>query len=61
MEKIRKEIHLPLQIVKDLKIVAAQADKSAKKYIEDLILNDVRLQMMRINKLPLTLKLDSKP
>jgi hypothetical protein len=50
MEKIRKEIHLPTQILKDLKIVAAQADKSAKKYMEDLILGEVRVQIVRINK-----------
>lgn len=51
MEKIRKEIHLPSQLLPDLKLVAAHVDKSAKKYIEDLILNDVKIQMMKIKKL----------
>jgi hypothetical protein len=52
MEKVRKEVHLPSQIIRDLKMVADQADKSAKKYMEDLVLQEVRLQMLRINKLP---------
>ncbi|HTH55503.1 MAG TPA: hypothetical protein VL728_05615 [Cyclobacteriaceae bacterium] len=50
MEKIRKEIHLPPQIVKDLKIVAAHADKSVKKYMEDLVVHDVKLQMIKTEK-----------
>jgi hypothetical protein len=54
MEKIRKEIHLPSQVIKDLKAVAAEADKSVKKYMEDLIQLDVKMQMVKINnsKLP---------
>jgi hypothetical protein len=50
MEKIRKEIHLPSLIVKDLKIVAAYADKSVKKYMEDLVLHEIKSQMVKINK-----------
>jgi hypothetical protein len=50
MEKIRKEIHLPELMLKDLKIVAAHADKSVKKYMEDIILSEVKLQMVKINK-----------
>lgn len=50
MEKIRKEVHLPLVVIKDLKVVAAHTDKSVKKYMEDLILGEVRAQMVRINK-----------
>jgi len=50
MDKIRKEVHLPLPVVKDLKVVAAHADKSVKKYMEDLILGEVKVQMARINK-----------
>lgn len=49
MEKIRKEIHLPSQVIKDLKIVAAHADTSAKKYMEDLVLRDVKIQIVKIN------------
>jgi len=50
MEKTRKEIHLPNEILRDLKIVAAHADKSVKKYIEDVILGEVKLQIVKINK-----------
>ena len=50
MEKVRKEIHLPLQLLRDLKIVAAHADKSVKKYMEDLVMRDVQLQITKINK-----------
>jgi len=50
MEKIRKEIHLPQQIIRDLKIVAAHSDKSVKKYMEDVVVQDVQSQMTKINK-----------
>jgi hypothetical protein len=50
MEKIRKEIHLPAQIMRDLKIVAAYADKSVKKYMEDVVLHDILSQVKKINK-----------
>jgi hypothetical protein len=50
MEKFRKEIHLPKQILKDLKLVAAHADKSVKKYMEDIILNDIKLRIEKISK-----------
>lgn len=49
MEKIRKEIHLPPQIITDLQFIAAQADKSPKKYIEDLIVGEVKMQIVKIN------------
>ena len=52
MEKIRKEIHLPSQIIRDLKIVAAHADKSVKKYMEDLIIHDIKSQIIKIGKTP---------
>lgn len=54
MEKIRKEIHLPSHMIKDLRIIAAQSDKSPKKYIEDLIVREVQMQIIKINnnKLP---------
>ena len=50
MEKIRKEIHLPLEMVHELKIAAAHSDKSVKKYMEDLIMNEVKTQMAKINR-----------
>jgi hypothetical protein len=50
MDKVRKEVHLPLQIAHDLKIVAASADKSVKKYIEDLVLYEVKTQIVKINR-----------
>lgn len=51
MDKIRKEIHLPSEMLRELKIVAAHADKSVKKYIEDLVVHDVRFQIRKINRL----------
>jgi len=50
MEKVRKEIHLPSEIIRDLKIVAAYSDKSVKKYMEDLILFAVKSQIVKITK-----------
>ena len=50
MEKIRKEIHLPSQIIRDLKIVAAHSDKSVKKYMEDLVMRDVQSQITKLSK-----------
>jgi len=49
-EKFRKEIHLPKDILKDLKIVAAYADKSVKKYMEELIIQDVRTKVPKLSK-----------
>ena len=46
----RKEINLPEQVIKDLKIVAAFADMSPKKYMEELIMNDVRSKILKIKK-----------
>ncbi len=40
-ERIRKEIHLPKELSRDLKIIAAMFDKSVKKYMEDLIILDL--------------------
>jgi hypothetical protein len=51
-EKFRKEIHLPKDILKDLKVVAAYADKSVKKYMEDLIIQDVRVKAGKLQKIP---------
>jgi len=50
MEKIRKEIHLPSEIIKDLKIIAANADKSVKRYLEDLVVQDVQAQTKKIGR-----------
>ncbi|MBI1767604.1 MAG: hypothetical protein HYR67_04425 [Bacteroidetes bacterium] len=51
-EKLRKEIHLPKDILKDLKIVAAYADKSVKKYMEDLVIQDVKGKAPKLLKIP---------
>ena len=51
-DKFRKEIHLPKDILKDLKIVAAYADKSVKKYMEDLIIQDVKAKAAKLLKVP---------
>ena len=50
MEKIRKEIHLPSEVVHELKIVAAHTDKSVKKFMEDLIVYEVKTRMEKINR-----------
>jgi hypothetical protein len=50
MEKIRKEIHLPLEMAIELKIVAAYRDKSVKKFMEDLIVYEVKTQIAKINR-----------
>ena len=50
LEKFRKEIHLPKEILKDLKIVAAYADKSVKKYMEELIIQDVKTKAPKLSK-----------
>jgi hypothetical protein len=38
---LRKLIDLPRPIIKDLKKLAVDADKSLKKYIEEVIVNEV--------------------
>jgi len=50
MEKIRKEIHLPLEIALELRIVAAHRDKSVKRFMEDLIVYEVKTQIAKINR-----------
>jgi len=50
MNKIRKEIHLPKELMRDLKMVAAYVDKSPKRYIEDLVIQDVKGQIYKIKK-----------
>jgi hypothetical protein len=47
---LRKQIDLPKETIKDLKIVAAYSDKSVKKYMEDLIINDVKDRIKKIKK-----------
>ncbi len=48
MEKIRKEIHLPSEMVLELKIVAVNIDKSVKRFMEDLIVYEVKMQIAKI-------------
>jgi hypothetical protein len=52
MAKTRKEIHLPTQIIHDLKIVSAYSDKSVKKFMEDVIVQVVQLQIKKIRMTP---------
>lgn len=49
MEKIRKEIHLSPATVKALAKIAAAAGKTPKRYVEDLIIEETRSQMGKIN------------
>jgi len=51
MERIRKEVHLTFPIVKSLKKIAAASGKSPKNYIEDLVIESTRTQMVEIKKL----------
>jgi hypothetical protein len=48
VDKVRKEIHLPQQTIRDLRIVAALFDKSPKKYLEDLVIENVKSQIIKI-------------
>jgi hypothetical protein len=41
-DKIRKQIDLDREIIKDLKILAAHADKDVKNYLQDLVIQHVR-------------------
>ncbi|HWA34779.1 MAG TPA: hypothetical protein VG737_11640 [Cyclobacteriaceae bacterium] len=41
-EKIRKQIDLEKEIIKELKILAAHADKDVKNYLQDLVVQHVR-------------------
>jgi hypothetical protein len=41
-DKIRKQIDLDREVIKELKILAAHADKDVKNYLQDLIVRHVR-------------------
>jgi hypothetical protein len=41
-EKIRKQIDLEKEVIKELKILAAHADKDVKNYLQDLVIQHVR-------------------
>jgi hypothetical protein len=41
-EKIRKQIDLDREIIKELKILAAHADKDVKNYLQDLVIQHVK-------------------
>lgn len=41
-EKIRKQIDLEKEIIKELKILAAHADKDVKNYLQDLVIQHVK-------------------
>jgi hypothetical protein len=41
-EKIRKQIDLEKEIIKELKILAAHADKDVKNYLQDLVVQHVK-------------------
>lgn len=42
-EMIRKQIDLDKETVKELKVLAAHADKAVKSYMQDLIVQHVKL------------------
>lgn len=46
--KVRKEVHLLKESIRDLKIAAAYADKSSKKYMEDAIMNKIEEDLRSI-------------
>lgn len=41
-EIIRKQIDLPKETVKELKVLAAYADSNVKKYIETIVIQHVK-------------------
>jgi hypothetical protein len=41
-DTIRKQIDLEKEIIKELKILAAHADKDVKNYLQDLVIQHVR-------------------
>ena len=47
---MRKQVDIQDDLLKDLKIVAAHADKSVKKWLEDLIANAIREQAKKLKK-----------
>jgi hypothetical protein len=50
MEKIRKEIHLPQNVIKALAKVAAASGKTTKKYMEELVIKETKIQIERLTK-----------
>jgi hypothetical protein len=49
-EKVRKEIHLPANVVRALIKIAAKSGTTPKKYIEELVLRKTQLAMTRLKK-----------
>ena len=45
---MRKEIIIPDILIKDLKKVAFHHDKSVKKYMEDVVINDIKEKTKKI-------------
>ncbi len=46
---MRKEIVIPDGLIKDLKQIAFSADKSVKKYMEDVVINDIREKSKKLS------------
>jgi hypothetical protein len=46
---MRKEIVIPDGIIRDLKQIAFNSDKSVKKYMEDVIISDIREKSKRLS------------
>ena len=46
----RKEIDIPVELLKDLKIIAAMNDMSVKKYMETVVINTVKEQAKKLKK-----------
>lgn len=47
---MRKNIDIPDEILKDLKILAVMADKDLKNYIQDLLVEHVRAEAKKKKK-----------
>lgn len=41
-ELIRKELHIPPDVLKQYKILAANADKSPKEFMEDVLIAHIK-------------------
>jgi hypothetical protein len=46
---MRKEIVIPDTLIRDLKQIAFNADKSVKKYMEDVVINDIREKAKKLS------------
>jgi hypothetical protein len=47
---MRKQIDLPDDLLRDLKLLAMSVDKSVKKFMEDLIINHIKENIRKIKR-----------